>query len=353
MLGMTALGAVLGGLARMGFAIPLAARAAPVHGPLMVLGVFGGVIALERAVALGTRWAYLSPAAAALGAAADLTGLADIAAGLFVASAAVLVLVNVAIVRRQAAVHTWLMLAGAVVLAAGAAAWARGAAVGSAVPAWMAFFVLTIVAERLELSRLVRTPRFATLVLAALSALLAAGAVAALFDAPRAARAMGVALAGTGAWIASFDAARRTIRLRGLPRFAASGVLGGALWLVVAGVDLAASGLAAAGPRYDAALHAVFVGFVLSMVFAHAPIILPAVARVRVVFHPALYAPLVLLHATLAARLLGDTLGSAPLRQAGGLGNALALALFALTVAATRSRPGTAAEPAPAHPDIS
>lgn len=338
--------AVFAGLARLGFAIPLAVRLAPAHGALMVLGVFLGVIALERAVALGQAWAYLAPALAAIGAATALAGF-DTSTWLFAAAALALVAVNAAVVQRQAATHTWLMLLGAGVLAASAIAWANGASTPDAVPSWMAFFVLTIVAERLELSRLVRTPRWATVAVVALSLALAATALAALASVETATRAFGVALAGLGACVVAFDAARRTVRQRGLPRFAAIGVLAGAAWLVVAGVDLARSGLIPAGPRYDAALHAVFIGFVLGMVFAHAPIILPAVARIRVAFRPALYAPLALLHATLVLRLAGDALGRAPLRQAGGLGNALSLAVFALAIAGSRVRvAGPARNPA-------
>jgi hypothetical protein len=74
---------------------------------------------------------------------------------------------------------------------------------------------------------------------------------------------------------------------------------------------------------YDAALHAFFIGFVFSMVFGHAPVILPAVLRVRYPYHPVLYAPLVLLHASLALRVLV----SPPL---GAWGNAAAIALFIL-----------------------
>ena len=72
---------------------------------------------------------------------------------------------------------------------------------------------------------------------------------------------------------------------------------------------------------YDAALHAVFVGFVFSMVFGHAPVIVPAVLRVRFPYHPVLYAPLALLHASLAVRVLVSV-------PVGAWGNAAAIALF-------------------------
>src|SRR5450756_2834249 len=59
------------GLARLGWSSPGAALAA-VHGPLMASGFFGTVISLERAVALGRRWAYSAPLASALGALAAM-----------------------------------------------------------------------------------------------------------------------------------------------------------------------------------------------------------------------------------------------------------------------------------------
>ena len=50
------------GLARLGWAVPeIAATAAAFHGPLLICGFFGVVISLERAVAIGRRWAYLGP----------------------------------------------------------------------------------------------------------------------------------------------------------------------------------------------------------------------------------------------------------------------------------------------------
>jgi len=51
-------------------------------------------------------------------------------------------------------------------------------------------------------------------------------------------------------------------------------------------------------------------------------------------YSAALYAPLALLHASLALRVAGDLAASAALRSAGGAGNALAIAVFILTAAA-------------------
>jgi hypothetical protein len=108
--------------------------------------------------------------------------------------------------------------------------------------------------------------------------------------------------------------------------------------LGLGGLILVLGGFPPAGPVYDAVLHAIFVGFVLSMVFAHAAIILPAVARIEIPFHPALYVPLAALHVTVAARIVGDLAGLPSLRRSGGMGNAIALVLFLLAVLAARAR---------------
>ena len=69
--------------------------------------------------------------------------------------------------------------------------------------------------------------------------------------------------------------------------------------LVVTLIGWKVAGLAGAlAPGHawrDAAVHALALGFVFAMVFGHAPIIFPAVARVKIPYHPAFYLPLLLL----------------------------------------------------------
>ncbi|MEP7284027.1 MAG: hypothetical protein ABI696_18770, partial [Rubrivivax sp.] len=65
-------------------------------------------------------------------------------------------------------------------------------------------------------------------------------------------------------------------------------------------------------------------------------------------YHPVFYAPLALLHGSLAVRLLGDAGGSFVLRRWGALGSALALAGFiaVMATAVLRSRRIRATGPA-------
>jgi hypothetical protein len=343
-LGMLALmGALWGGLLRLGWPLPVVASVTAYHGPLMVSGFLGTVIGLERAVALGRPWAYAAPLSAGLGAAAVMLGMPGGAGPLLLgAASAVLAVVFAAILRRQAALFTAVMALGAGAWLVGQLLWLAGWPVHRVVPWWAAFLVLTIAGERLELSRLVRVPRLGRLAFLAAIALVLAGLAIGLAPAAAsgdaAARVLGAGLIALALWLARYDVARRTVRVAGLPRFSALCMLSGYAWLAGAGILAALAPGAAAGPQYDALLHMLFLGFVFSLIFGHAPIIFPAVLGWRVPFRPGFYAHLVLLHATLVLRVSGDLLGWAAGRRWGGLLNALALVLFLVNTAASAAR---------------
>ena len=335
MLGFAALFVGAGaGLARLGWPVPaVSVAAAPLHGPLMICGFFGTVIALERAVAIGRGWAYLGPLLAGLGGVAAIAGQAAFAAAGFVAGSAVLLAASLDVWRRQRALFTFTLAVGAACWVAGNALWLAGRALPDSVPWWLAFLVLTIAGERLELSRFLPPSPLAARVFA----LLLAGIVAGLLLGLRSAWGPLVFAAGLlamAAWLVKQDIARRTVRGRGLTRFIAVCLLAGYAWLAIgSAVMLAACGLVPGSAAHDAALHAIALGFVFSMVFGHAPIIFPAVLRVAVPYHPSFYAPLALLHGSLALRLAGDAWGWADGLRVGALLNALALAAFIVSTA--------------------
>jgi hypothetical protein len=304
------------------------------HGPLMVCGFFGVVIALERAVALGRGWAYLGPLLAALGIVALALGAPVAAAGLFLAGSAVLLAATLDVLRRQTALFTFTLALGAAELLAGNALRLAGAAVAEALPWWLAFLVLTIAGERLELSRFLPPSPRARQAFALLLVVVGAGLFAQRFawGPPL----FGAGLLGLAAWLFRQDIARRTVRGRGLTRFIAVCLLAGYFWLGIGAALLVGGAAAAPGtPAHDAALHAITLGFVFSMVFGHAAIILPAVTKFALPYHPVFYAPLALLQFSLVVRLAGDAMADPAWMRAGGVLNALALAAFLLnTVAA-------------------
>lgn len=321
---------VLAGLARLGWNVPLpSAQLALLHGPLMISGFLGTVIGLERAVAMGRRWAYAGPLLSGLGGAAILLGYPTAigAAGITLGSA-VLFIGTTLIMLRQRELFMATMALGALSWLGGNLLWLAGTPVPGVVTLWINFLVLTIAGERLELSRFLPPSPVAKRIFAAILAALLAGSFFSGTDAGIIL--YGAGLLGLALWLLRQDIARRTVREQGLTRFIAVCLLSGYAWLAVGSLTLLAAG-SLSGAAYDAVLHAILVGFVFSMVFGHAPVIFPAVVRVRMPYHWTFYLSLLALHASLLLRLIGDGLAQPDLRSLGGLLNAAALALFILS----------------------
>ncbi|QTE30976.1 hypothetical protein [Pengzhenrongella sicca] len=333
-----------GGLLLLGLPVPtLVAASASEHGALMALGFLGTVISLERAVALGRRWAFAAPALAGAGGVAILTGLPPVAGRLLLCAASiVLVVVYLVVHRIQPALHLRVMAAGAVCWYVATVLWLLGWPVPRFVP-WIAgFLVLTILGERLELARVALLTRSSVRQFLAATTLFGAGLLASTV--PASTGAVGVRLAGAGLiglalWGAGHDVARRTIKLPGVTRFMAVCLLSGYAWLLAGGaIWLLAGDLGGSVRGYDAALHTIFLGFVMSMIFGHAPVIVPAVLRVRLPFRPWFYGHVALLHVSLLARvILGDAAGLTVWSRIGGVGTELAvLGFLAASVLAVR-----------------
>jgi hypothetical protein len=332
------------GLQRLGWdSLSAVATLADLHGPLMLCGFFGAVISIERAVALARNWAYLGPLAAVLATGAALAGLPLVVAQAgWIAAAAVLCAASAAIAWRHRALATAMLLVGALSWLAGTVAWSAGLPIHAAVLPWMGFLVLTIAAERLEFSRVLRRGALGLTVFAGFAAGLVAAIVLALAGSAMAWPAAGASSIAIVVWLVRHDLARRTIRLAGLPRYVAACLFAAYAWLALAGVLMAVFPLEADRLAYDAALHAVFLGFALTMIFGHAPIILPAIAGVKLTFRRVFYAPVVLLSASVAVRVCADLAGAFEARRWSGLLTVLAIVAFAgaMAVSARSARLG-------------
>jgi hypothetical protein len=342
---------LLGGLSRIGVDLPVAPHWADMHGPVMICGLFGTLIALERATAYGRAWAYLAPACFGAAGLAMIAGLpTDIAGPLILAGSALFVAISAALVILQPAIFTGVLLAGVLALASGNALLVSGSDIPSVSGYWLAFLVCTIVAERLELSRILGPQRPASIALVGLLALFVAGASMGLMEQPG--RTLGgIGLLGTVGWLSRYDIAPRTIRTHGRTRFMAAAMIAGYAWLAVTGAYLLAPNPAV--HDYDLLLHAVFVGFVLSMVLGHALIIFPALTGVMLRYSPWLYVPLGLLHLAVAARVVGDFGAFGGLRIASGVVTALALLAFVCILAiASRAGRWTAGASTPPGPPM-
>jgi hypothetical protein len=328
--------AVWVGLIRIGWVIPQPAPGGVgIHGPLLISGFLGTVIGLERAVAAGRRWAYSGPLLSAVGGLALILGLPVFAAqGLMTLSSLILVATLFSVFTQQRAAFIAVMVAGAAAWLAGNIVWWASGLIPRAVPWWAGFLVVTIAGERLELSRLVRITAAARITFLLALALAFGGIAVSVVAFDPGMRWFGAGMIALMVWLLIHDIARRTVRQPGLTRYIALCLLAGYAWLGISGLLFLLFGGQLAGTRYDAMLHALLVGCIFSLIFGHAPIIVPALFGLMVPYWRAFYAHLVVLHASLALRLAGDLLLAPDLRRWGGLLNAVALLLFFMTTAA-------------------
>jgi hypothetical protein len=320
--------AMWAGLLRMGWAVPTFPTLAMAHGPLMVSGFLGVLIPLERAVAIRQKWMFAVPIIAGLGWISLL--ILPFIGGILLTFASIGALMILSVmVRREPHTHTVTMFAGMLAWVVGNLLWMFGFPIFKIVYLWMAFLVLTIAGERLELSRVLhpspRQLRLFSLIAAAFSA----GAILCVFDLNWGTRLSGLSLLALSFWSLKNDIATRNIHhTNPLTRYIAICLFSGFLWLGVSGAMQVYFGALYAGPFYDAVLHTVFVGFVISMIFGHAPIIFPAILGMPVQFHKAFHVHLSLLHLSLAIRMIGDLANWIEIRKLGGLLNETAILLF-------------------------
>lgn len=328
-------------LLRLGLPAPVdTTRLADVHGVVLVLGFVGTLIAVERAVAAGRRWCYAASALLGLGAILLVSPaprhLADVA---LLAGAALLVAVYVPLWQRSWDTAVLVQAAGAVLATGAALLWAAGLPVSELLGWLVGFLILTIAGERLELARVAMAGTSAELLLGAATAAMVLGALAQLLWPTVGFTLLGAAVLGITCWLFRFDVARRTVHTTGLTRYTAVCLLAGYAWLTVPGLAWLLIGPVRSGAGYDAVVHAVMLGFVLSMIMAHAPVILPAVLRRPLPYIPWMYGPVVLLHVSLLLRVvIGDGRDVPWALQAGGVLNIVAVLAFAAVAVYSASR---------------
>ena len=332
-----------------------AAHLPSAHGILMVLGFLGTLISLERAVALRTTWAYAAPVLLGAGGVCLALGPRLIGQVLIIDGMIAFLVVAATLWRRQrdgaVAVEVLAVTHGL----AAALLWTR-LEVAPLVPLLVGFIVLTISAERVELARL-QLGRSADLRLLGFAGAYAVATSSALLWPALGSRLVALVLLALMTWLVRHDVARRMIRSTGLPRFSAAAMLLGWAWLAVASVVWLVVGAPTSRESYDVVVHGVFLGFGMSMVLAHAPVTLPAILRRPLPYRPLLWTPLVVLHLSLAARLLGDGLGVDVLWRGGSIGTVVALLLLPITAVTSilmgpPARPSAKATPtaSPTHP---
>jgi nitrite reductase (NO-forming) len=361
---LAAIGALIGlNSALIRSSLPAIVSRAPLgdgHGVFMVFGFLGGAIGLERAVAYQAgspakpKWGFLAPAFAGVGSLLMIfevsplvsreTPIAPLAfmasnpqmlPGLaWTLSMAALTGIYLGVWRRQQSVAVLIQLLGSFLGVCGIALWARGVDAQMLAPWWMAYLVLTIVGERIELARVAFIAHNIEWLIffSALAFSLTLGLC--LLNPAIGYPAMGVTMGIMLLLAITHDTARKTFKLKGVTGFMGTCMLVGYAWALLAAAVWIFSPTGFEGYWRDMAIHALAIGFTMSMVAAHASMIIPSITRRPMTYKPVLWVGWAVMQLGLAVRLLGTTRASTLLWQWGdGISVAGMLAMM-VTVAA-------------------
>jgi len=309
---------------------------AQLHGPLMVSAFLGTLIGIERAVSWKSVFSALAPISSAMGIiAVALYPHSHWPLLLFVISAAALTVLFFQVGWQFKARHLLVMGLGAIHWLVGNALWFSGTPFPKLVLWWMGFLMLTIVGERLELNRLLPQNIKATLMFWAGILFMIIGTLFTPIHFTLGVRVVALGWILAGIWLLRHDITRHTIKSTGLARFIAVSLISGYVWMILGGIIALWAGLPSGGFYYDAILHTILVGFVFSMIFGHAPIIFPAILKLKIVYQPYFYGHLFLLHLGLVIRVAGDLIHSVYLKQIGGVINVIAVLVFLMATASS------------------
>lgn len=295
----------------------------------MVGGFLGTLISLERAMVMKNKFWLLVPFISGLSIPAMLwLGWPTVGIALLLMASLGLM----GIMYLQTVKHPVLYQ---YIMSIGAASWILGnfvlintGLVAAAVPWWMGFLLLTIVGERLELSKFLPTPKWAKkgllwiLVLFVFSMWIPFHGSGNLL--------MGFSVILISVWLLYFDMAKIASKKTDQFKYIGVGLRVGYLWLFFNGLILIFYSLHPL--YYDLFLHTFFLGFTFSMIWAHAPIILPMVLNIKEKpYHPILWIGWSIFQLSLVGRIISSILKAPDLRSVFGFINGWSiLTMFAL-----------------------
>ena len=315
------LAGLLTGLHRIGWALPLDSVSRD-HGSIMIGGFLGTLISLEKVIPLKRRTVYVIPLISSASVVMFFLNLPAYSVIALIIASVGLATVFVIYWLRERSLIYWLMSAGAACWLTGNVLLLTNTFYPLSVPWWMAFVLLIIAAERLELMKFLPvTPKQKTL----FALMLAVFVVACLltFHGPGSYIAS-LALITTSLWLMRYDVVGINLKKVGLSRYTGAALVSGYFSLLICGLFIPL--LSSQPLGYDAIVHSFFIGFVFAMIFAHGPIILPGVLGISAKpYHPVLYLWLLLLHASWISRALADIALAMPLRRYSGVVSMIAI----------------------------
>ncbi|GIV28314.1 MAG: hypothetical protein KatS3mg027_2128 [Bacteroidia bacterium] len=241
------------------------------HFLIMSGSFFGTLITLERIVTIKHKWTHFLPLLNGSSIVFFLLGNEELAVFmLFVGAFVMLIMYSMFWWQHRDIIHSLFVLSG--ICYGIAIFYAYRSDLSSSVRFFELFFLITIVAERLELARFINVPEYfkkglllSILVLMVVSFYYKWNEI------------YGVVISLMALGLIQYDIAKKNIQSKEPHRFRGWALMIGYYWLFIHGVSFLIPNVL----TYDIQIHTFFLGFVMNMVFAHVTIILPAVLKIQ------------------------------------------------------------------------
>jgi hypothetical protein len=325
---------LLAGLHRIGWQLQLSG-VSPNHGAIMVGGFLGTLIILEKIIPLKRKIVYAVPIISGASVVLFFIGQPVYSiVSLVLASAGLSIIFFIYWIREKSSIYL-LMLAGAICWLTGNLLLLIHNFYPISLPWWMAFVLLVITAERIELMKFLPVSDYQKLILMGMLLAFVIGCLISFHGVGN--YVTSFSLVGISVWLMRHDVVGLNLKKTGLPRYVGVALLSGYFALLLSGIFLPL--LTEQPLGYDLLVHSFFIGFVFSMIFAHGPIILPGVLGLSLKpYHSIFFIWLALLHASWITRAISDITLDMQLRKYSGLISALAIIGYFLSLAVITNR---------------
>ncbi|SIN81875.1 hypothetical protein [Algoriphagus halophilus] len=322
------LSGILTGWFRLGLDLPVS-RVFLHHGAMMTGSFLGTVILIERIVTFKKKWLFALPIINASSLLFFYLNWNQIAFSCLIIGSLGLVFVFYLINLKQTELGYQMMWVGSAMWLVGNAHLLIFQKYANSIIWWMGFLLLTIVGERMELTRFLPLSQFKKNILMLFLLLFVISCVLPFHLGGQ--LLTGISMTGIGFWLLLYDMVRKSIKKPGIHRFSALTLSFAYSWLAVAGIFFLFN--QSGSISYDALIHSFFLGFVFSMIFAHAPIILPGVLGLASKpYHSVWYFWVGIFQLSLVVRILGDFLSFLSWKQVGGFINGVVILIFIVNV---------------------
>ncbi|MCX2743566.1 hypothetical protein OO013_06800 [Mangrovivirga sp. M17] len=317
------------GLQRMGYSLPMISlSAASLHGLIMTGSFLGTLISFERAIMSRLKISLIVPILSGLSGIFLLTGQKEIGQILLL-SASIGYLIIIFPINLKFTDSGIFFCLGGLCWIFGNILIMKTGLLPQALPWWIGFLFFTVFAERITLSQFLKKSKVASLLKWSILILFLSSLMFPFHSNGNII--FGIALILASGWLLKYDMAIYSIKKAGWHRFSGITLMIGYTWLGVSGILFLSDKMDLY--NYDAKVHTFYLGFIFSMIFAHAAHIFPPIFKLpSPKFSSLFYFILAFFEGALVIRIISDLFHLPDIRIYSGIMTGIGIIAFFATL---------------------